>query len=147
MYTDTNGVDPVHVEKMFRLNRHVKDNKKTVIFYQYKEELARLTARYSNGQLTTDINTFKRGECQLLAIHPKSAGHGVDLTIATRCIFMSAVWSRDLMRQSIARLWRRGQTSPVESIVLVGKDTIEETMIAREEGKATHHAALMSHLS
>ena len=81
-----------------------------------------------------------------LIIHPKSAGHGLDLTGYSRMVFMSPVWSRDLTQQCIARIWRRGQTKACSVITLVGRDTVEEEIVRREADKATHHEILMARL-
>jgi len=138
----------LHNEKMARLNAILKAGIKTVVFYQFKEELNRLTCTLDKSALTTDISAFKRASGpQVLAIHPKSAGHGVDLTCASRVVFLSAVWSRDLMRQSIARVWRRGQPRPVDVFILVGMGTIEDSIVAREQSKGDYHALLLRHIA
>tara|TARA_R110001599_G_scaffold267121_2_gene468000 strand:- start:56 stop:1285 length:1230 start_codon:yes stop_codon:yes gene_type:complete len=86
-------------------------------------------------------------ESQDMILHPKSAGHGLDLTSYAQMVFMSPVWSRDLTRQCIARIWRRGQVNPCSVYTLIGADTVEEEIVRREEGKATHHEILMGRLS
>lgn len=145
LYTDAGDTQQIHAAKQRCLNGLLADGEKTVVFYQYKEELIRLVQDLGEC-MTQDIEVFKQGQHQVLALHPKSAGHGVDLTTAARVIFLSAVWSRDQLRQSIARVWRRGQTRAVRVSVLVGRDTIEESIIAREAAKGSYQTLLLRHI-
>lgn len=121
----------------------------TVIVYQYKEELRRALQIFPNAYQIDQLDAFKHDPHagRKLLIHPKSAGHGIDLTCASRIVFMSPIWSRDLMRQTIARLYRRGQGSPVEVITLVGKGTVEEEIVRREDEKQTHGELLAARLA
>ena len=123
-----------------------KAGNRTVIVYQYKEELARLKKLFPDCFEIKDIAAFKRSKSGLLVMHPRSAGHGISLVEASTMIFMGPVWSRDLTRQTIARCYRRGQTSTTTVYTLTGAGTIEESMIDREAGKAVHHTALLAAL-
>jgi len=146
LYDDDGETVPVHCKKSEWLAARLWDSK-TVIVYQYKEELARLKTLFPNCFEIKDIAAFKRSAAGLLVMHPRSAGHGISLVEASTMIFMGPVWSRDLTRQTIARCWRRGQTSTTTVYTLAGAGTIEESMIDREAGKAVHHAALLAALS
>ena len=117
-----------------------------MIVYQYKEELARLKKLFPDCFEIKDIAAFKRSKSGLLVMHPRSAGHGISLVEASTMIFMGPVWSRDLTRQTIARCYRRGQTSTTTVYTLTGAGTIEESMVDREAGKAVHHTALLAAL-
>ena len=149
VYEDDGGTQQIHLNKMVSLNVLLNRSIgiKTVIVYQFEEELRRLNDALSDQWLTHDIEHWKNSAVSCLAIHPRSAGHGVDLTLASKIIFMSPLWSRDLTQQTIGRVWRRGQKEPVNVYTLISEDTIEEQVCLREAGKAEHHKLLMEHLT
>jgi hypothetical protein len=124
-----------------------KAGSRTVIVYQYKEELARLKKMFPDSFEIKDIAAFKRSAAGVLLMHPRSAGHGISLVESAVMILMSPIWSRDLTRQTIARCWRRGQSCTTTVYTLTAAGTIEEAMIDRETGKAVHHSALLAALA
>jgi hypothetical protein len=90
---------------------------------------------------------WNEGALPYMAIHPRSAGHGLNLQYGgSRMLVLAPYWSLDAWDQCIGRIWRRGQTSPVTVDVLVGTDTVEEIIVDRLEGKAQNESVLMSHL-
>jgi len=127
------------------------ENEQIVWVYQYQHELALLkqnVARYViMGETVDALALFRGGYAHNLFIHPKSAGHGIDLSCAHRMIFVSPLWSRDQTRQTIARVWRQGQEKPCTVLTFVTTDTIEEEIVSREEGKASHHELLLASLA
>jgi len=117
-------------------NQH--DN--TIIVYNYKEELAELKRRY---KLTTidapnAVERWNAGEIELLAIHPKSAGHGLNLQFGgNKIIFLSLPWSLELYEQTIGRLHRSGQTRDVWCYVILCNKTIDERIFESLKDKRT----------
>lgn len=82
-----------------------------------------------------------------LGIHPKSAAHGLNLQRGGwRMLFLSPVWSLDLHDQTIARLWRRGQTMPVRVDVLVSVGTVDHVVMFGLNGKETAAREFLEHL-
>jgi len=144
LYDDDGGTQQIHNHKLKWLAGSTLGTP-AVVVYQYAEELARLKALLPGAHEIKDVEEWRAGGGVLL-IHPKSAGHGLDLTAAAVMVFMSPIWSRDLTRQTIARIWRRGQRKACEVYTLVGAGTIEEQIVARERGKAAYHAVLLSAL-
>ena len=110
------------------LNENQRDN--TIIVYNYKEELAELMRRYPHARTIDDFNAIPRwnaGEIELLLIHPKSAGHGLNLQFGgCKMIFLSLPWSLELYEQTIGRLHRGGQTKDVWCYLLICNKTIDE---------------------
>lgn len=127
----------------------------TVYVYQFKEELARLTAALPNARRLgvsdkADRETlalWRSGELDALFIHPKSAAHGLDLTAGSNMVILSPIWSRDQMRQVVARIWRRNQTKTCTVWILCALKTIDVDIILREQGKSAPHEVLMSRLA
>jgi len=110
------------------LNENQRDN--TIIVYNYKEELAELQRRYPHARTIDDFNAIERwnkGEIELLLIHPKSAGHGLNLQFGgCKIIFLSMPWSLELFEQTVGRLHRGGQTKDVWCYLLICNKTIDE---------------------
>jgi superfamily II DNA or RNA helicase len=121
-----------------------------IYVYQFAEELARLMTRYPDGVLYNraddSLARFRDGSITRLFLHPRSAGHGLDLTCCSQMTILSPIWSRDLTRQTIARIWRRNQADECLVTVLCARDTIDESIVARENDKASHHDVLMTRL-
>ena len=109
-------------------------NANTIIAYTYKEELAELKRRYP--KLVTleskdAIERWNRGDVQILAVHPKSAGHGLNLQHGgCHMVFLSLPWSLELYEQTIGRLHRSGQSKDVWCYVLIGNKTVDEKIWA-----------------
>ena len=126
----------------------------TVFVYLYREELSRLRERFPNGRQLgvseaedkTTLALWRSGDLKQLFLHPRSAGHGLDLTAGRHMVIMSPIWSRDLMRQVIARIWRRNQTDKCYVGVLCAKGTIDYEIIRREREKGGSHKSLMARL-
>ena len=102
----------------------------TIIVYNYKEELAELKRCYPQLSTMDDANVvdkWNKGELELLAIHPKSAGHGLNLQFGgNKIIFLSLPWSLELYEQTIGRLHRSGQTKDVWCYNIICANTIDE---------------------
>lgn len=118
--------------KFDRLEELLDENQRdaTLIFYQFKEELAELLRRYPHAQTLDSPNAIERwneGKIELLLAHPKSASHGLNLQHhANKCVFLSLPWSLELYEQAIGRLHRSGQKRDVWCYVLIGNRTVDE---------------------
>lgn len=146
------GTADIHRAKMAQLKNRYKHA--TIFVYQFEEELRRLKVRYPDGRAlgksdkedAITLAMWRDGSLHWMFLHPKSAGHGLDLTAGHEMVIMSPIWSRDQMRQTIARIWRRNQKHKCTVRVLIAKGTIDESIVAREEGKGGHHDLLMERL-
>ena len=102
----------------------------TIIVYNYIEELAELKRRYPNAQTINDLRAIERwndGKIELLLIHPKSAGHGLNLQHGgSKMVFVSLPWSLELYEQTIGRLHRSGQKHDVWVYLLLTNKTIDQ---------------------
>ena len=116
------------------LDGNQRDN--TLIFYNFVEELAELKRRYPGDLWTLDdgrdvIERWNRREIKLLAAHPKSAGHGLNLQAGgNKIVFLSLPWSLELYEQAIGRLHRSGQRHDVWCYVLLTNKTVDERIWA-----------------
>jgi SNF2 family DNA or RNA helicase len=102
----------------------------TIIVYNYIEELAELKRRYPNAQTINDPRAIERwndGKIELLLIHPKSAGHGLNLQHGgCKMVFVSLPWSLELYEQTVGRLHRSGQKHDVWVYLLLTNKTIDQ---------------------
>lgn len=114
------------------LEENQRDN--TIIVYNYKEELAELKRRYPKAATIDDPDAIARwnaGKIELLLIHPKSAGHGLNLQHGgCKMIFLSLPWSLELYEQTVGRLHRSGQKHPVWVYIVLCNKTIDERIWA-----------------
>ena len=106
----------------------------TIVVYNYQEELNELKRHYPNAVTLDDpdaIEHWNAGKVSLLLIHPKSAGHGLNLQHGgCRIIFVSLPWSLELFEQTIGRIHRGGQRHDVWCYLILAKDTIDERIWA-----------------
>ena len=122
--------------KFDRLEELLAENQRanTIVAYSYQEELAELKRRFPHAQTMDDpdvIARWNRGEVELLLVHPKSAGHGLNLQYGgCHMVFLSLPWSLELYEQTVGRLHRSGQTRDVWVYVMMTDKTIDERIWA-----------------
>ena len=136
---DREGPTPVHwfsPHKFDRLEELLAENQRanTIVAYSYQEELAELLRRFPHAQTIDSpgvIDRWNRGEVELLLVHPKSAGHGLNLQHGGyHMVFLSLPWSLELYEQTVGRLHRGGQTRDVWVYVILADKTIDERIWA-----------------
>jgi hypothetical protein len=118
------------LDELIEENQHAN----TIIVYNYIEELAELKRRYPTAQTINDDKAIERwnaGKVELLLIHPKSAGHGLNLQHGgCKMVFVSLPWSLELFEQTVGRLHRSGQKHDVWVYRLLTNKTIDERIWA-----------------
>jgi SNF2 family DNA or RNA helicase len=122
--------------KFDRLDELLEENQhaNTLLVYQFQEEVAELRRRYPKLATLDDADAIKRwnaGQIELLAVHPKSAGHGLNLQHGgAHMVFLSLPWSLELYEQTIGRLHRSGQVRDVWVYILLAEKTVDEKIWA-----------------
>ena len=129
VYTDEGPVW-VSPHKFDRLEELLDENQhaNTIIVYQYKEELAELKRRLRVTTLDDDdaIARWNAGAVRILAVHPQSAGHGLNLQHGGQhMVFLSLPWSLELFEQTVGRLHRSGQRRDVWVYVMLTDKTVD----------------------
>ena len=117
------------LEELLDENQHAN----TIIVYNYKEELTELKRRFRVTTLDDDraIERWNAGQVRLLAVHPKSAGHGLNLQHGgCHMVFLSLPWSLELYEQTVGRLHRSGQRRDVWVYLLMTSKTVDERIWA-----------------
>ena len=142
LYTD-NGAVWLSPHKFDRLEELLAENQRanTLVVYTYQEELAELKRRFPHAQTLDDDNAIERwnaGQVELLLVHPKSAGHGLNLQHGGHhIVFLSLPWSRELYVQTIGRLPRSGQKNAVWCYIMLTHKTVDEKIWGALHDKRT----------
>jgi SNF2 family DNA or RNA helicase len=150
---------PVHTLKIDWLRELVDslDGEPLLIAYEFVEDLRAIrralgdvpalgggTSAKQSARLVDDWNA---GRLPLLAFHPASAGHGLNLQHGgSRMAWLAPTWSAELHEQAIARLYRPGQTKHVTVHVCVAAGTVDEMKRDRVLSKMSAQEAFRKHL-
>ena len=122
--------------KFDRLAELLDENQRanTIVVYNYQEELAELKRRFPHAATIDEPDAIARwnaGKIELLLIHPKSAGHGLNLQHGgCHMVFVSLPWSLELYEQTVGRLHRGGQPYAVWVYIMLTEKTIDERIWA-----------------
>ena len=148
VYAENGKVLKVHDRKLEVLEDLIEaaNGKPVLIAYWYKHDLIRLKQRFDVRELKTsdDFDEWNKGNVLIAAIHPASAGHGLNLQKGgSALIWFGLTWSLELYQQTNARLWRQGQTETVVVHHLVAKGTIDERVMQALENKNISQASLI----
>jgi SNF2-related domain len=158
---DESTDDPVFVHslKIDWLHELVEslDGEPLLVVYEFIEDLRAIRRDFGEvpalGGLTSAreaaqlIAAWNAGTLPLLAFHPASAGHGLNLQHGgSRMAWLSPSWSAELTEQAIARICRPGQTRHVTVHVCVAAGTVDEIKRDRVINKMSAQEAFRLHL-
>ena len=115
------------LDNLLQENQHAN----TIVVYNFQAELEELQRRYPKARtIEGAIDDWNEGKIELLLIHPKSAGHGLNLQHGgSKIVFFSLPWSLELYEQTIGRLHRSGQRHDVWCYRMITKDTVDEKIV------------------
>lgn len=146
IYDDDGSVNAFHERKLDALEDMIEsaNGKSVLVAYWFKHDLARITERlnklkvvYEKLDSDKSIEKWNTGKLQVGLIHPASAGHGLNLQSGGNVIvWFGITWSLELYQQTIARLWRQGQTSGTVTVIHIVTDgTVDERILKALEAK------------
>lgn len=140
----------LHKHKLNALEEIVDGSNQEPIlcFYWFKHDLARLQKHFPDGETFTgkpeQLKRWNEGKIPLLFAQPASAGHGLNFQHGGHIIvFFCVPRSLELYEQSIARLYRNGQTQTVIVHYLMMRGTIEKHIMETLIGKQYDQNALI----
>tara|TARA_R110000772_G_scaffold5454_8_gene19527 strand:+ start:2083 stop:3285 length:1203 start_codon:yes stop_codon:yes gene_type:complete len=142
VYDEDKKVHHFHDLKFDTLDEIIEANpeENLLIAYNYKHELARLVERYPDAVVMDKggeaIEAWNKGEIKMLLVHPKSAGHGLNLQHGGNIlVWFSFTWSLEEYQQLNKRLHRQGQKNIVRTIHIAVGEVEERLMraIARKD--------------
>ena len=154
VYSDDLMVMQIHDRKLDALEDIIEaaNGKPVLVAYWFKHDLTRITERlrklkviYQKLDSDESIRKWNEKELQVGLIHPASAGHGLNLQSGgSTMVWFGLTWSLELYQQTVARLWRQGQTEStvvIQHIVTAG--TIDERILKALEQKDNTQSALI----
>lgn len=163
LYDEDKFAHSLHHAKMDVLKDLVRDTgDASAIVYWFNEDIKRLYDALPDlvhlGEGVSDKRAIEieeewnKGNIQHLAIHPASAGHGLNLqkTVA-QLVHYSLTWSAELYDQVVARIARQGYVGDKKDWLvlnhhIVAKNTVDEMKMSRVAGKLSAQAAAMEYI-
>jgi len=116
----------------------------TLLVYAFQEQLAELKRRYPKIATLDDPNIIDRwnaGSVPLLALHPDSAAHGLNLQHGgSHLVFLTLPWSWEKFEQTVGRLHRSGQRHDVWCYLLLTEKTVDEKIWGALQSKRDYSA-------
>ena len=129
LYDDRRETIRLSTHKLDALADLLAENQQapTIVVYQYKAELEALKDRFPHALGIEAMDDWNAGRVPLMLLHPKSAGHGLNLQHGgCHVVFLSLPWSLELYEQTIGRLHRSGQRHDVWCYILITRKTIDQ---------------------
>ncbi len=87
------------------------------------------------AERTRRVAAFQAGEGDMFLISLKAGGYGLNLTAADYVVITDPWWNPAAEDQAMGRAHRIGQQRPVTVYRLVGKGTVEESIVALHDDK------------
>ncbi len=138
VYTEDGGIAWIHDRKLEALEDLIEAayGKPLLVAYWYQHDIDRIQKRFPTVRVlksSGDISDWNAGRIPVAAIHPASAGHGLNLQAGgSALVWFGLTWSLELYQQTNARLWRQGQKDDTVVIhhIIAGGTVDEDIMDA-----------------
>jgi SNF2 family DNA or RNA helicase len=128
-----------------------------IIVYEFIEDLFMLRQEFpdlpaigagvSDADATKHIDDWNARRLPLLALHPASGGHGLNLQAGgSQMAWISLTWSPEFWEQTIKRIHRPGQDERVFIHVCLARDTVDEAKRMRVLHKLSMQEAFRRYL-
>ncbi len=161
VYTEAGSTEyiEVHDEKLQALESIIEEaaGAPVMVAYHFQSDLARVQRAFPQARvLDTDPRTeseWNAGRIPLLLAHPASAGHGLNLQDGGNIlVYFSHWWDQEQRSQILERIGpvrqlQSGHDRPVFVYNIVARNTVDEVVIARHQGKVSVQQLLMDYLT
>ena len=127
VYADDESILPIHDRKLDALEDIIEsaNGKPLLIAYWFKHDLMRIEQRLTEKKIPfqkldsdASMKKWNKGELPVALIHPASAGHGLNLQSGgSTIVWFGITWSLELYQQTVARLYRQGQSSGTVTVI------------------------------
>ena len=155
VYSDDEGIIPIHERKLDALEDIIEaaNGKPILIAYWFKHDLMRIEERlkskgieYQKLDSDSSIKKWNNKELPVALIHPASAGHGLNLQSGGSTLaWFGLTWSLELYQQTVARLYRQGQSSGTVTLIhILTGETVDERMMTALAEKDSTQATLIN---
>lgn len=154
VYADDESILSIHERKLDALEDIIEaaNGKTALVAYWFKYDLMRIEGRLKSKNIPFEkldsdasIKKWNKGELPVALIHPASAGHGLNLQSGgSTLVWFGITWSLELYQQTVARLYRQGQSEgTVTNIHILSKDTVDERIMKALQEKDSTQSALI----
>lgn len=153
LYDENKNTLVLHQAKGDALESIISEtNAPILLFYTFKADLQTIKQRFPQVQTLQDnseqkVNDWNDGKILLLACHPASAGHGLNLQQGGNVIvWYGLTHSLELFEQANARIHRQGQTKTVIIHYILAENTIDSAVLAALRNKEKVQDAVFNSL-
>ena len=154
VYADDESILPIHDRKLDALEDIIEsaNGKPILIAYWFKHDLMRIEQRLTEKKIPfqkldsdASMKKWNRGELPVALIHPASAGHGLNLQSGgSTIVWFGITWSLELYQQTVARLYRQGQSSGTVTVIhILTEGTVDEKIVKALADKDSTQSALI----
>jgi len=149
VYADDGATLHIHDRKLDALEDIIEsmNGKPLLVAYWFRHDAERIEKRLPCVRLDTDdaIARWNRGEIPVALIHPASAGHGLNLQSGgSTLVWFGITWSLELYQQTVARLYRQGQSANTVVVQhIIAEGTIDERILRALKRKDKTQTALI----
>ena len=154
VYADDESILPLHDRKLDALEDIIEsaNGKPILIAYWFKHDLMRIEQRLTEKKIPfqkldsdASMKKWNRGELPVALIHPASAGHGLNLQSGgSTIVWFGITWSLELYQQTVARLYRQGQSSGTVTVIhILTEGTVDEKIMKALADKDSTQSALI----
>lgn len=154
VYADNESILPIHDRKLDALEDIIEsaNGKPLLIAYWFKHDLIRIEQRLTEKKIPfqkldsdASMKMWNKGELPVALIHPASAGHGLNLQSGgSTLVWFGITWSLELYQQTVARLYRQGQSSRTVTVIhILTQGTVDEKIMKALADKDSTQSALI----
>ena len=149
VYTDDGATLHIHDRKLDAWEDIIEsmNGRPLLVAYWFRHDAERIEKRVPCVRLDTDetIARWNRGEIPVALIHPASAGHGLNLQSGgSTLVWFGITWSLELYQQTVARLYRQGQSAKTVVVQhIIAEGTIDERILRALKRKDKTQTALI----
>ena len=154
VYADDESILPIHDRKLDALEDIIEsaNGKPILIAYWFKHDLMRIEQLLTEKKIPfqkldsdASMKKWNRGELPVALIHPASAGHGLNLQSGgSTIVWFGITWSLELYQQTVARLYRQGQSSGTVTVIhILTEGTVDEKIMKALADKDSTQSALI----
>ena len=153
LYDENKNALHLHDAKIDALESIISEtNAPILLFYTFKSDLEKIKSRFNYVQTLQDnseqkVKDWNAGKIPLLACHPASAGHGLNLQQGGNVVvWYGLTHSLELFEQANARIHRQGQTKTVFIHYILADKTIDSAVLAALKNKEKVQDAVFNSL-
>ena len=154
VYADDESILAIHDRKLDALEDIIEsaNGKPLLIAYWFKHDLILIEQRLAEKKIPfqkldsdASMKKWNKGELPVALIHPASAGHGLNLQSGgSTLVWFGITWSLELYQQTVARLYRQGQSSRTVTVIhILTQGTVDEKIMKALAEKDSTQSALI----